>query len=210
MIVAWFSGRSAVDLLVLTAAALANGQHVGLRAVLVDGKLLVKRKEMNRLLGAVVDSMVKCGVTMLPTGVVYEANRDVVRATSLPWHAKYTHQALLNWNYPNPAFHGAFHYDWTSDDEAYWSSAYELWGKLIFEFNKRGGKVAYGTDDNYIWATPGFSSVRELQLLRETGVLPQLDRGTATQEPLHPQARYALRAARAPTSDMMRKAFCCF
>ena len=33
----------------------------------------------------------------------------------------------------------------------------------------------------------------ELQLLRETGVLPQLDRGTATQEPLHPQARYALR-----------------
>jgi hypothetical protein len=124
----------------------------------------------DRLLGAVVDSMVKCGVTMLPTRVVYEANRDVVRATSLPWHAKYTHQALLNWNYPNPAFHGAFHYDWTSDDEAYWSAAYELWGKLIFEFNKRGGKVAYGTDDNYIWATPGFSSVRELQLLREAGM----------------------------------------
>jgi imidazolonepropionase-like amidohydrolase len=30
--------------------------------------------------------------------------------------------------------------------------------------------VAYGTDDNYIWATPGFSNVRELQLLRETGL----------------------------------------
>src|SRR5690606_13339918 len=26
------------------------------------------------------------------------------------------------------------------------------------------------TDDNYIWATPGFSNVRELQLLRETGM----------------------------------------
>ena len=41
---------------------------------------------------------------------------------------------------------------------------------MIYEFNKRGGRVAYGTDDNYIWATPGFSNIRELQLLRETGM----------------------------------------
>jgi len=45
-----------------------------------------------------------------------------------------------------------------------------LWGEMIAEYNRRGGKVAYGTDDNYIWATPGFSSIRELQLLRETGM----------------------------------------
>jgi hypothetical protein len=123
-----------------------------------------------RLLGQVADSMVKCGVTMLPTRVVYEANRDFLRASSLPWLEKYTHQSLINWNLPNPAYHGAFHYDWTSDDEYYWSHAFRLWGDLIFEFNKRGGRVAYGTDDNYIWATPGFSAIRELQLLRETGL----------------------------------------
>lgn len=123
-----------------------------------------------KLLTTVVDSLVKCGATMLPTRVVYEANRDVIRATSLPWHQKYTHQALLNWNYPNPAYHGAYHFDWTSDDEANWNLAYQLWGELIFEFNKRGGRVAFGTDDNYIWATPGFGTVRELQLLRETGM----------------------------------------
>jgi hypothetical protein len=123
-----------------------------------------------RLLGSVVDSLIKCGVTMLPTRVVYEANRDFLRASSLPWHEKYTHQALWNWNLPNPAFHGSFHYDWTSDDEYYWTYAFRLWGDLIHEFNKRGGRVAYGTDDNYIWATPGFSSIRELQLLRETGM----------------------------------------
>ncbi|MGH7711512.1 MAG: amidohydrolase family protein [Gemmatimonadaceae bacterium] len=123
-----------------------------------------------RLLGSIVDSLVKCGVTMLPTRVVYEANRDFLRASSLPWHEKYTHQALWNWNLPNPAFHGSFHYDWTSDDEYYWTYAFRLWGDLIYEFNKRGGRVAYGTDDNYIWATPGFSSIRELQLLRETGM----------------------------------------
>ncbi len=123
-----------------------------------------------KLLTEVADSLVKCGVTMLPTRVVYEANRDILRATSLPWTDKYTHQALWNWNLPNPAYHGSFHYDWTSDDEYYWTSAFRLWGDLIHEFNKRGGRVAFGTDDNYIWATPGFSTVRELQLTRETGM----------------------------------------
>ncbi|MCS7082974.1 MAG: amidohydrolase family protein [Bacteroidetes bacterium] len=123
-----------------------------------------------RLLTAIADSLVRYGVTMLPTRVVYEANRDILRAISLPWHEKYTHQALINWNLPNPAYHGAYHWDWTSDDEYYWYAAFELWGRLIYEFNKRGGRVAYGTDDNYIWATPGFSNVRELQLLRETGL----------------------------------------
>jgi hypothetical protein len=123
-----------------------------------------------RLLGEIADSLVKCGTTMLPTRVVYEANRDFLRASSLPWHEKYTHQSLVNWNLPNPAYHGSFHYDWTSDDEYYWTYAFRLWGDLIAEFNKRGGRVAYGTDDNYIWATPGFSAVRELQLLRETGM----------------------------------------
>lgn len=123
-----------------------------------------------RLLGEVADSLVKCGVTMLPTRVVYEANRDILRAESLPWHEKYTHQALINWNLPNPAYHGSYHYEWTSDDEQSWYYAFDLWGDLIYEFNKRGGRVAYGTDDNYIWATPGFSNIRELQLLRESGM----------------------------------------
>lgn len=123
-----------------------------------------------KLLSQVADSLVKCGATMLPTRVVYEANRDFIRAASLPWLEKYTHQSLINWNLPNPAYHGSFHYDWTSDDEYYWTYAFRLWGDLIAEFNKRGGRVAYGTDDNYIWATPGFSAIRELQLLRETGM----------------------------------------
>lgn len=126
--------------------------------------------DQERLLGEVADSLVAYGVTMLPTRVVYEANRDIVRAQSLPWHEKYTHQTLIEWNLPNPSFHGSFHYDWTSDDEYYWYYAFDLWGDLIYEFNKRGGRVAYGTDDNYIWATPGFSNVRELQLLRESGM----------------------------------------
>lgn len=123
-----------------------------------------------KLLGDVADSLVAYGVHMLPTRVVYEANRDILRASSLPWHEKYTHQSLIEWNLPNPAYHGSYHYNWTSDDEYYWAYAFDLWGDLIYEFNKRGGHVSYGTDDNYIWATPGFSNIRELQLMRETGL----------------------------------------
>ncbi len=123
-----------------------------------------------KLLGEVADSLAAYGVIMQPTRVVYEANRDILRAQNLPWHEKYTHQLLIEWNLPDPAYHGSYHYEWTSDDEQIWYEAYDLWGDLIYEFNKRGGTVAYGTDDNYIWATPGFSNVRELQLIRESGM----------------------------------------
>jgi len=145
-----------------------NNENVRFRYA---GKVWVEA-DREKLLTTVVDSLLACGVTMLPTRVVYEANRDVLRAESLPWHEKYTHAALWNWNVPDlqHPVHGSFHYDWTSDDEYYWTVAFRLWGDLIYEFNKRGGRVAYGTDDNYIWATPGFSSIRELQLLRETGM----------------------------------------
>lgn len=123
-----------------------------------------------RLLNEVADDLVKSGVHMLPTRVTYEANRDFLRKVSSPWHEKYTHQALIDWSVPNPKLHAVFHYDWTHDDEYYWSYAFRLWGDLIFEFNKRGGHVSYGTDDNYTWGTPGFSNIRELELMRETGM----------------------------------------
>ena len=123
-----------------------------------------------RLLTEVAKDLAATGVTMLPTRVVYEANRDILRAQSLPWHEKYTHQLLWEKYLPNPNLHGGYFWNWTSDDEAAWGKAYELWGKLIYAFNKEGGRVAYGTDDSYIWATPGFSNVRELELLREAGL----------------------------------------
>jgi hypothetical protein len=123
-----------------------------------------------RLLEVVADSLVQYGVKMLPTMVVYEASRDILRAESLPWHEKYTHRALLEWNVPQPGNHGAFHWDWSHDDEETWRYAFDLWGELIYEFNRRGGIVAMGTDDNYIWATAGFSNIRELQLVRESGM----------------------------------------
>lgn len=125
-----------------------------------------------RLLTEVADSLAAYGVTMQPTRVVYEANRDILRARSLPWHEKYTHQALMDLYQPSEELHGAYFYDWTSEDEQAWYEAFDLWGDLMYEFNASGGRVAYGTDDAYIWATPGFSNVRELQLMRESGMHP--------------------------------------
>ncbi len=123
-----------------------------------------------RLLNDVADSLVHYGAKMMPTMVVYEASKDILRAQGLPWHERYTHQALLDWSVPSPHWHGAFHWDWSSDDEESWRYAFDLWGQLIYQFNKRGGEVAFGTDDNYIWATAGFSTVRELQLVRQSGM----------------------------------------
>jgi len=123
-----------------------------------------------RLLNDVAQALVDAGVTMLPTRAVYEANRDILRAQGLPWHKKYTHQALMRWNTPTVGYHGAYHWDWTHDDEESWRYAFDLWAQLIYQFNKRGGRVAMGTDDNYIWATAGFSNIRELQLVRESGM----------------------------------------
>jgi len=127
---------------------------------------------LGRLHGEVVDRLVKSGVTMIPTMAVYEANRDINRAMGLPWHERYTHRALMEFYYPNPRYHGAYHWDWTSDDEATWSYTYRTWQKLIAEFNNRGGTVGYATDDNFIWATGGISNIRELQLMQEAGMHP--------------------------------------
>ena len=49
-----------------------------------------------KLLTTVVDSLVKCGVTMLPTRVVYEANRDVIRPILLIKWARVT-QNMVRW-----------------------------------------------------------------------------------------------------------------
>lgn len=125
-----------------------------------------------RLLTDVVDSLVYYGVTMQPNRATYEANRDIIRAQGLPWHEKYTHQALWDWHLPNPDNHASFQYNWTSLDEYRWYYMYDLWGDLIREFNKRGGRIAFGTDDNYQWSTGGFGNIREMQLLLESGIHP--------------------------------------
>jgi len=135
----------------------------------------------NRLLNEVVDSLVHYGVAMQPNRATYEANRDVIAAQGRPWHEKYTHQSLWEHHLPNPEYHAVFHYNWTNDDEYYWDYMYDLWAELIREFDAAGGEVVYGTDDNYQWSTGGFGNIRELQLVRESGMHNLAVLRTATQ-----------------------------
>ncbi len=124
------------------------------------------------LFGEVVDRLVASGVWLAPTMSTYEANRDIIRAMSLPWHEKYTHAQLIDWYFPDPANHAAHHWDWTSKDEQRWSDTFKKWQRLIYEFHERGGNLAYAVDDPYLWNTTGLGNVRELQLMHEAGLDP--------------------------------------
>ena len=124
------------------------------------------------LFGEVVDRLVASGVTLIPTMSAYEVNRDVNRAMGLPWHEKYTHPQLIDWYVANPANHASHHWNWTSDDERTWSLTYRKWQKLIFEFHRRGGRLAYAADDPFLWNTTGIANVRELELMHEAGLNP--------------------------------------
>lgn len=124
------------------------------------------------LQGEIVDRLVASGVSMVPTMSTYEVNRDFNRGVGLPWHDKYTHRQLIEWYGPNPAYHAAFHWDWTSKDEQSWADAFGKWQDLIHVFHDRGGHLSYGVDDPYLWNTSGIGNVRELQLMHEAGLEP--------------------------------------
>lgn len=124
------------------------------------------------LFGEVVDRLVASGVTLIPDMSAYEVNRDLNRAMGLPWHEKYTHAQLIDWYFANPAYHASHHWDWTSKDEQRWAELYRKWQRLVLEFNKRGGHLAYAADDPYLWNTSGIANIRELQLIHEAGLNP--------------------------------------
>ena len=52
-----------------------------------------------------------------PTFGVYEANRDLSRARTLPWFAEYALPNVLANFEPDPTRHGSYHFDWTTADE---------------------------------------------------------------------------------------------
>ena len=123
-------------------------------------------------LGKVLDAMIAKGVAWVPTFVIYEANRDLLRAQNQPWFKDFLHPALERYFRPNPANHGSFHFNWTTTDEIFWKENYRLWMKAVREFARRGGLVGAGDDAGFIYEMYGFSLIRELELLQEAGFHP--------------------------------------
>ncbi len=104
--------------------------------------------------------------------VVYEANRDLERAMTLPWHDRFTAPSLMDYWSPNPAHHASYHSDWKTSDEIAWKEHMRIWMKYVRMFFERGGTVTVGSDAGSLYALYGFSTIRELELLQEAGFHP--------------------------------------
>src|SRR2546422_910917 len=81
-------------------------------------------------------------------------------------------ESLMNFYTPNRANHGAYWYDWTTDDEVAFRNFYQVWFKLMNDYKKMGGRVTTGSDSGFIYQTYGFGYINELELLQEAGFHP--------------------------------------
>ncbi|MFB0566679.1 MAG: amidohydrolase family protein [Candidatus Aminicenantaceae bacterium] len=120
----------------------------------------------------VLKRLVEKGVAWCPTFVIYEANRDLLRAMNQPWFKEYLHPAIEEYFNPNPAYHGSYHWNWSTTDEIFWRENYKIWMAAVREFSKMGGIVGVGEDAGYIYMLYGLSLIRELELHQEAGFHP--------------------------------------
>jgi hypothetical protein len=123
-------------------------------------------------LSAVLDTMLAHGMTWDPTFAVYEANRDLTRARTLPWFADYALPNVLANFEPDPTRHGSYHFDWTTADEVMWRRNYDIWMRWVREYARRGGNVTVGSDAGFIYHLYGFGTIREMELQQEAGFHP--------------------------------------
>lgn len=120
----------------------------------------------------VLKTLVKHKVGWCPTFVIYEANRDLLRAKNQPWFKDYLHPVLEAYFQPDPRNHGSYHWNWTTTDEIFWRENYKIWMQAVLDFARMGGVVGCGEDAGYIYMVYGFSLIRELELHQEAGFHP--------------------------------------
>ena len=121
---------------------------------------------------AYLQEHLKLGTTFDPTLTIYSAGRDVMRFRAAEWHDKYTLPSLMDFYAPSRTNHGAYWYDWTTEDEVAWRNFYQVWFRLMNDYKKMGGRVATGSDSGFIYQTYGFGYINELELLQEAGFHP--------------------------------------
>ena len=111
-------------------------------------------------------------VTLDPTMTTYLTGRDVMKRMTAPWHEKYTIPALWDYYIPDRNNHGAYFYDWNTADEVAWKNFYRVWMMFLNDYKNMGGRVTASSDAAFIYNTPGFSTIEELELLQEAGFYP--------------------------------------
>ena len=111
-------------------------------------------------------------VTLDPTMTTYLTGRDVMKRMNAPWHAKYTLPSQMAFYEPSRTNHGAYFYNWTTEDEVAWRNFYHVWMQFLNDYKNMGGRVTASSDAGFIYNTPGFSTIEELELLQEAGFTP--------------------------------------
>jgi len=91
---------------------------------------------------------------------------------SLPWHEKYTLPTLWAYYQPSRTNHGSYWYYWTTWDEVAFKNFYRVWMEFVNEYKNMGGQVTTGSDAGFIFSTPGFATIEEMEMLQEAGFHP--------------------------------------
>ncbi|MDH3222765.1 MAG: amidohydrolase family protein [Gemmatimonadota bacterium] len=120
-------------------------------------------------LSEVMDILIANGTNWDPTMVVYEDNRDLWRAVTLPWVRTLYHPSTVEAMWPDEASHGAFKREWKTSDEVMWKNNYRIWMDWVREFHARGGLLTVGSDTSP-WG--GMAVIREMELMQEAGIHP--------------------------------------
>lgn len=120
----------------------------------------------------VMNELISLDFTICPTFVIYDANRDLMRARRAEWHENYTIPKLWDFYTPSWNSHGSYWHTWGTEKEVEWKENYRLWMTFINEYKNRGGRVTVGTDAGFIYQLYGFAYIRELELIREAGFHP--------------------------------------
>jgi imidazolonepropionase-like amidohydrolase len=121
---------------------------------------------------ALIKEWVDKGFGIDPTMTIYEASRDVMRASRAEWHDEYTLPSQWDFYQPSRQAHGSYWFYWTTEDEFAWKMFYQRWMQFLKDFNNAGGTVTTGSDSGFIYKLYGFDYIRELELLREAGFHP--------------------------------------
>ena len=111
-------------------------------------------------------------VTLDPTMVAYLTGRDMFHHMYAPWHQKYTLPTLWDYYTPSRVNHGSYWFYWTTQDEIEWRNFFRVWMMFLNDYKNMGGRVSASSDAGFIYNTPGFSTIQEMELLQEAGFHP--------------------------------------
>ena len=120
---------------------------------------------------------------------------------NLPWHQKYTLPSLYAYYQPSRTNHGSYWYYWTTWDEVAFKNFYRVWMQFVNEYKNMGGKVTTGSDAGFIFSTPGFATIEEMEILQEAGFHPLEVIRSAT---MYGAQTLALRTGKEPEIGVVR------